>query len=251
MRLAGRARGARDELGRALRAARGKRQAAVAGHRHRAQASGAGHRAQGTGHRGNSARTKLASSTEAVCARTLARDRPRSPHRFDRPHTSSMRGYGGFEEFIRSQGGIVARHELLAAGWTADELRIAYGNYGRPTRLRRGWYCSSEVPAVVRHAWKHGGPLACVSALQWHGVLPGAGELTGGRETAGAGESGGPGDSSTLHICLPRHTHRRRVEVAAPLHVVRHWHDSSLRLGNRWAVPIEVALEQQRWCTAR
>ena len=150
-----------------------------------------------------------------------------------------MRGYGGFEEFIRSRGGIVARYELLAAGWTADELRIAYGNYDRPTRLRRGWYCSSDVPEVVRHAWKHGGPLACVSALKWHGVLPG---------TEGISE---PAHNSALHICLPRHTHCRRVEINAPLRVIRHWHDACLREGNRWAVPIEVALEQQRWCTAR
>ncbi len=104
-----------------------------------------------------------------------------------------MRGYGGFEEFISSRGGIVTRKELLAAGWTPDGLRIAYGNYQRPTRLRRGWYCSREVPPEIRDAWAHGGPLACISALRWYGLVP-----TDMSDPA-------------IHICVPRHTKRRNV----------------------------------------
>lgn len=141
-----------------------------------------------------------------------------------------MRGFHGFEEFISSRGGIVTRKELLAAGWTPDELRIAYGNYRRPTRLRRGWYCSSEVPPEVRAAWEHGGPLACVSALRWYGLLP-----------------DDPGDT-TLHVCLPRHAQRRAVEAYVPRTVVVHWLDAPDAGGNRWAVSPEVALEQARWC---
>lgn len=143
-----------------------------------------------------------------------------------------MRWYSGFEEYISAQGGIVSRRELLDAGWTPDELRIAYGTYGRLTRLRRGWYCSAEVPAKVREAWRHGGPLACVSALQWYGVLPPG------------------GDDVTVHICLPRHAHRRRVETHAPRGVVRHWHELAAAREFRWAVPLEVASEQARHCPA-
>ena len=141
-----------------------------------------------------------------------------------------MRGYGGFEEFIRARGGIVSRAELLAAGWTADELRIAYGLYGQPTRLRRGWYCSSDVPDEVREAWVHGGPLACVSALRWHGLLP-------------------PGDpDEAMHVCLPSHGKTRQVRSSSTRPVVRHWHDAAVAPGNRWAVPLSIALEQARHC---
>jgi hypothetical protein len=143
-----------------------------------------------------------------------------------------MRGYKGFEEFISSRGGIVTRKELLAAGWTPDDLRIAYGNYLRPTRIRRGWYCSREVPLEVRGAWAHGGPLACISALQWYGIVP------------------TDVSDSAIHICVPRHTKRRNVESHSPRPVVVHWHDLPAGGRNRWAVPPEVALEQARWCRA-
>ncbi len=141
-----------------------------------------------------------------------------------------VRGFHGFEEFIRSHGGIVTRRELLGAGWTPDELRIAQGNFRRPTRLRRGWYCSSDVPSEVREAWAHGGPLACISALRWYGVI----------------DPGPP--QSTLHVCLPRHAKQRRVEAYDPRDVVRHWHGSAHRIESRWAVSLEVAHEQARWC---
>ena len=141
-----------------------------------------------------------------------------------------MRGFGGFEEFIRERGGIVSRRELLSAGWTADELRIAQGNHGRPMRLRRGWYCSSDVPAVVREAWQHGGPLACVSALRWYGVAPSA-----------------QGDDE-VHICMPRHAKRRAVVSRVPKTVVRHWYGTDAQQSSRWAVPLEVAMAQARRC---
>lgn len=143
-----------------------------------------------------------------------------------------MRGYGGFDEFISEQGGIVSRRELLLAGWTPDELRIAQGLYGRPTRLRRGWYCSAEVPADVRDAWSHGGPLACVSALRWYGVIP------------------YDNDDRAIHLHLPRHAHRRRVEARTPRPVVAHWHDLAHTKQSRWAVPVEIAVEQARHCAA-
>jgi hypothetical protein len=146
-------------------------------------------------------------------------------------HDEQMRGFGGFEEFIRSRGGIVSRDELLDAGWTADELRIAYSFYRRPQRLRRGWYCSSDVPPEVRTAWAHGGPLACLSALRWHGILTHAAQ-------------GG----DTLHVCVPRHAKRRRIEAHPARPTIVHWHDSALLREYRWAVPLDVAIQQARRC---
>lgn len=159
---------------------------------------------------------------------------------FDGAHPLSMRGFTGFEEFIRSQGGIVSRRELLAAGWTADELRIARGCYRRPLRLRRGWYHSSDVPDIVRRAWAHGGPLACVSALRWYASI---GTVDG---EASQGAYSAIGD--TLHVCLPRHAKRRRVEAHPVSPLVIHCHDAANDRRSRWAVPLAVALEQARWC---
>lgn len=142
-------------------------------------------------------------------------------------------GFLGFDEYIRNQGGIVSRRELLAAGWTADELRIAYG-LGTLRRLRRGWYRSSDVPDEVVRAWRHGGPLACISALRWYGVTT--------PEHPGT-------DDGVLHICLPPHAHRRAVhQLAAPSPVIVHWHDSGERPRAQWAVPPQVAFTQARHC---
>ncbi|WAB84227.1 hypothetical protein OVN20_01235 [Microcella daejeonensis] len=166
-------------------------------------------------------------------------------------------GFGGFEEFIRGQGGIVSRAELLDAGWTADELRIARGCYGRPTRLRRGWYCSSDVPAVVRRSWAHGGPLACWSALEWHasaghdvarGLLERRSRHSRYSSAASRDLSGGP---DPLHICLPPHAQARRCEAVDPSPIVRHWHPVAEVRSARWAVPIDVAIGQALRCSER
>lgn len=143
-------------------------------------------------------------------------------------------GFGGFEEFISERSGIVSRSELLHAGWTPDELRIAFG-LGNLRRLRRGWYRSSDVPPEVVRAWQHGGPLACVSALRWYGVTP--------LEVSEV-------DDGVLHICLPRHTHRRRIECPDPGPVVVHWDDAGESPRALWAVPPDVAFAQARHCTA-
>lgn len=138
-----------------------------------------------------------------------------------------------FETFLTSRGGIASRRELLEAGWTADDLRLARGMYGRPERLRHGWYCSRELPPIIRRAWAHGGPLACVSALEWYGAI------TRERE---------PGGLEALHVCVPRHTRGRTVEAREPLPVVVHWHGAAQDPLSRWAVPLDVARSQARFC---
>lgn len=144
-------------------------------------------------------------------------------------HPRMAGGFDGFNEFMRARGGIVRRSDFLVAGWTADELRIAYGFYGRPERLRRGWYCVPELPDDVRRAWKAGGPLACVSAIQWH---------------TGASVAG------PLHISMRRQTHRRRDErhSRSERQPVIHWDDLPPDSDNAWAVPLNLAREQARHC---
>ena len=85
----------------------------------------------------------------------------RDERRLGRLRRGEGRGFGGFEQFISGQGGIVTRGELLDAGWSADELRLVRDMPSQPTRLRRGWYSSREVDETVRNAWAHGGALAC------------------------------------------------------------------------------------------
>jgi hypothetical protein len=126
-----------------------------------------------------------------------------------------VRGYRGFDCFISARGGIVTRRELLDAGWLPDEIFFGH-DYGNLTRIRHGWYVSSDLFPLVRLGWAVGGPLACVSALVHHGVLS-------------------PEDprheSGSIHIALPAHGNRLR---SAPvlrdgLTVVTHWGDEGRR----------------------
>lgn len=170
-------------------------------------------------------------------ADTLRRDRSGQP--------LAWGGFNGFEEFIRQQGGIVTRAELLDAGWTADELRIATGSFRRPTRLRHGWYCSTDVPDAVRRAWACGGPLACWSALEWY-ADHGSGRA---RAAIEARPRGHPDVLSMIHIAVEPSGHARKVELDPPPLVVRHGLVSADSLRARWAVPLKAALQQTRYCT--
>lgn len=154
-------------------------------------------------------------------------------------------GFSGFEEFISQQGGIVTRAELLDAGWTADELRIATGWFRRPTRLRHGWYCSTDVPDAVRRAWACGGPLACWSALEWyadHGS-------DRARAAIGRRARAGSASPSTIHISIEPDGHARQVELDSSPLIVRHRLITADYPGARWAAPLDVALRQTRYCT--
>jgi len=136
-----------------------------------------------------------------------------------------MHRWGRFDEFISASGGIVSRAELLAAGWSADAVRFGV-QLGSLHRLCRGWYGSSDLPAEVRSAWSHGGPLACVSALAFHGVID---QLP--RQQA-------------PHVCRGSRSHRLRHTNPATIH----WSDEAYSSGTRWSVSIESALAQAARC---
>ncbi|WP_169077512.1 type IV toxin-antitoxin system AbiEi family antitoxin domain-containing protein [Microcella alkalica] len=139
------------------------------------------------------------------------------------------------EPVIRRYGGIASRAELLAAGWTPTDLWLA-DKYGDLDRIRRGWYASSDLPDDARAAWAAGGPLACVSALLHHGMLP-------------------PDDDDAalgLHIAIAADAHRIRRgpdEARAATLVVPHWSTADRCSGSRLAVSPSVALRQARGCT--
>lgn len=152
-----------------------------------------------------------------------------------------MRGFR-FDSYISDHGGILSRAELLAAGWSADDVRLGV-HYGMLRRLCRGWYGSTDLPAMVRAAWHHGGPLACISALEFLGVIdPGTVEPP----SASPLDDAPPRRTSTtpLHICRPSRAHRLRYASEATIH----WSDDAVASGSRWCVAKDVALDQARRC---
>lgn len=137
-----------------------------------------------------------------------------------------MRGFHSFDEYIVEQGGVMSRSELLDAGWSADDVRLGV-QYGTLHRLCRGWYGARDLPAAVRDAWAHGGPLACVSALHFLDII----------DTDSV-------DHEQLHVCRPSRAHRLRYATPATIH----WSDEAYRSGTRWSVAPEIALQQAARC---
>lgn len=129
-------------------------------------------------------------------------------------HDRTVRLWNAFEEFIRGRGGIVARGELLDAGWDPDD--IWFGRHlRRLAPLRHGWYGSADLPADVRRAWAAGGPLACISALVHLGELP-----TDDPRHA----------DDVIHVALTAHgkVPETRGLAAIGLRVVHHFEDDGL-----------------------
>ncbi|MDM4762565.1 DUF559 domain-containing protein [Galbitalea sp. SE-J8] len=58
--------------------------------------------------------------------------------------------------------GIVATHELLAAGWSEGGIRWAL-KLGVISRIRKGWYCEPHLHPDVQRAARVGGRLTCES----------------------------------------------------------------------------------------
>jgi very-short-patch-repair endonuclease len=85
---------------------------------------------------------------------------------------------------------LVTTRASLRAGGHSDQDIARSVETGRLIRLRRGWYAVPHVPADLREAVARGGRIACVSALDWHGVW-----------TMPHG----------LHISVPRNGHRDTV----------------------------------------
>lgn len=139
------------------------------------------------------------------------------------------------DPLIRRLGGIASRGELLAAGWTPTDLWFA-DQWGALDRIRRGWYAAHDLPDDARAAWRAGGPLACVSALVHHGVIPSAEE----------------DDALGLHISLAADGHLPAFDPElgpAPGLVVAHWNTSDRLSGTRLAVSPAVALCQALSCS--
>lgn len=140
-----------------------------------------------------------------------------------------------FEPLIARHGGIAARRELLAGGWTETDIWLG-DIWGCLDRIRRGWYAAEDLPDDARAAWRAGGPLACVSALLHHGLLPPA-----------------PGDAALgLHICVASDGHVPRDDPYGPPPpdpLIVHWSTADRRSGSRRAVSPAVALRQARACT--
>jgi len=143
------------------------------------------------------------------------------------------------QETIRSLGGVAARRELLASGHDDDEIRMA-ADYRSIERVRNGWYVLPGGAPHVLRAWRVGGRLACVSALNhWGYALP---------------------DNGNLHVCVAAHSvrlrhpefKRVRLRDRDVSNLITHWDDArsmdQLPSGRRVAVSVAAALDQLLRC---
>ena len=146
-------------------------------------------------------------------------------------------------DFLDQHGGIASTSELRSLDVDPTTLEL-YRDYGALQAVRQGWHCLPSVPEVVRLAWRFGGPLACVSALEFHGHRL-MGESTAAELVA-----------QPLHVCLPSNAARvpnpellaRRWGIAEPLQPVIHWSTSDHRSGDRRAASPAVAVRQADRC---
>lgn len=141
-------------------------------------------------------------------------------------HDHWVRLFSRVSDFLDAVGGIASRTEIVAAGFTLDGIRFAV-QFGTVQRLCRGWYGTRDLPHTVRNAWRSGGPLACVSALEFAGLI----------DT----KPGGP-----PHVCRRTRGHRLRHADSA----IIHWSDEALRSGSRFAVAPAAAAAQAALCPA-
>ena len=131
--------------------------------------------------------------------------------------------------YIALFGGIATTAELLRGDFSPVEIRL-WHDYGRIVRVRKGLWANLDVSRDVVLAARVGGRLACVSALEHHGVIPS--QLM----------------SNDIHVDLSRSASRlRRLSDRG---VVLHWSRAE-RDGDRQAVSVEVAREQARQCEKR
>ena len=146
---------------------------------------------------------------------------------------------------LRRRGGIVSTRELRELDIDPTMLEL-YRDYGSLQAVRHGWHCSPCLPDVIRLAWRLGGPLACVSALDLHHAKQAGIAIS----TASVPQP--------LHIVVPTNTPRvaspaliaRRWGIAMPDKPVIHWSTADFRSGDRQAVSREVALRQADRCAA-
>lgn len=72
-------------------------------------------------------------------------------------------------DFMARHGGVIRRHRLLAAGASRRDISCAVAG-GAVLRLREGVYALVSTDALTLDAARHGGEVACVSALRAHGL---------------------------------------------------------------------------------
>jgi len=147
---------------------------------------------------------------------------------------------------LDEHGGIISTSELRAAGVSQTTLEVCR-SYRSLQAVRQGWHCEPAVPDVIRLAWRFGGPLACVSALEFYEALD-SGEPDRVAEIA-----------QPLHICVSAGAARvptpellaQRWGVVEPLTPIIHWNTNDRHSGDRRAVSRAVALRQADRCDAR
>ena len=163
-------------------------------------------------------------------------------------YSGPARGTGHLSKPVRAllarTGGIVSTRELRAVGVDPTMLEL-YRDYGSLQAVRQGWHCHPDVSQVNRLAWRFGGPLTCVSALDFY---------------AGTGMSLAAADASPtrLHVCVPGNIPSvpnprllaQRWGITMPLDPVVHWSTRDAQSGNRLAVSRAVALRQADRCSA-
>ncbi|WP_238420220.1 type IV toxin-antitoxin system AbiEi family antitoxin domain-containing protein [Gordonia sp. 'Campus'] len=74
-----------------------------------------------------------------------------------------------FDELIERFGGVIATHQLLAAGETTASIRRALRS-GALLPIRHGWYRTGAADADVVAAVSDHGVVSCASALRRHGL---------------------------------------------------------------------------------
>jgi hypothetical protein len=155
-------------------------------------------------------------------------------HRQEVPETAFVKAV---HDVIARYGGIASMAELRAAHYAPDFV-LLLAEHGHIIRVRKGWYANTDVePAAIR-AWRVGGPLACVSALAFHGVAD--------------------FDPDRLHVMIRAGSsrlrtptsHRKRLTAHPDPAVVVHWSRGRIT-GDRLAVTMEEAFEQARVCRPR
>lgn len=72
-------------------------------------------------------------------------------------------------DVVGRSGGVIRRRRLIAAGATKREIAAAMAS-GAVLRLREGVYALASTDSLILESARHGGEVACVSALRAHGV---------------------------------------------------------------------------------
>ncbi|WP_417562064.1 type IV toxin-antitoxin system AbiEi family antitoxin domain-containing protein [Microbacterium sp.] len=72
---------------------------------------------------------------------------------------------------LDAAGGVADTADLHRLGLSDVDIRMFVG-YGRIRRVRRGWYVRPDVDVRIAEACRLGGRLACISAMEVHGMRP-------------------------------------------------------------------------------